>query len=200
MIKDNIYLPAIGLALLVIVTGCASRSINNTNAANSNSVRSGNTLDGNSGAHTLSSPAAAPSPGNSMKTVQVRLAVVETNADLIDSPLPDSKVIVKSGETTLNKLTNAEGVVVFDSVPCSNEIVITARDEENDEETILNHKLECRETQVDLGVIVKPFGGKFILEQRQPQFIEYDPIKNEWRSKGKVVPNERIRGILGKYM
>jgi hypothetical protein len=85
-------------------------------------------------------------------------------------------------------------------VPCGDNAVITAHDEENDVDTVLNRRLYCEAAEVDLGVLVKPFGGKFILEQRKPQYIEYDPIKNEWRSEGKVIPNEKIRTILGKYM
>ncbi|MDT4895102.1 MAG: hypothetical protein QOH25_179 [Acidobacteriota bacterium] len=78
--------------------------------------------------------------------------------------------------------------------------MITAHDDESDEDTVLQARLACEGTQVDLGVLTRPFGGKFILEQREPQHMEYDPTKNVWLSEGKVVPNEKVRGILSKYM
>ena len=198
MIKNNTALHAVCLALC-LAQGCGHKNSNNSGAANSSVVRNGNAAD-NSGASLLSTTSSTQTPDSNPKTIQVRLAVVETNADLIDSPLPNSKVIVRAGNASLNKQSDNEGVVVFDSVPCGGDVVITMHDEENNVDTILNRKLGCQETQVDLGVMVRPFGSKFILEQRKPQFIEYDPIKNEWRSGGQVVPNEKIKSILGKYM
>ena len=199
MIKKTFSLLVSLLALFIAVTGCSSKGANQANVSSASATPDGSTTNSNSGASPLSSPTSTPLLDSSSKTLQVRLAVVETNADLIDSPIPDSKVMIKSGEISLNKLTDDKGVVLFDSVPCGNDVVITARDEENEVGTVLNRSLKCEGTQVDLGVLVKPFGGKFILEQRKAQYIEYDPGKNEWRSEGKVVPNEKIRKILGKY-
>lgn len=198
MIKNNITILAVCFALC-LAQGCGSQNRHNDGAGNSNVVRSIATTD-NSGASTLSPTSNTQTPDSNPKTIQLRLAVVETNADLIDSPLPNSKVVVKAGNASLNKQTDNEGVVVFDSVACGGDVVILMHDEENNVDTILNRKLGCQETQVDLGAMVRPFGGKFILEQRKPQFIKYDPIKNEWRSGGQVVPNEKIKSILGKYM
>lgn len=199
--KNDSALFSICLGLFLIVTGCGkSTNSANTEVANDNTVRSSSTTVNGSGTVPLSSSTVAPTPNNSPRTVQVRLTVVETNADLIDSPLANSKVTIKSGETGSNKKTDKDGVVVFDAVACGNEVVITANDEESDEDTVLRRRLECEEAQVDLGVLTRPFGGKFILEQRQTQRMEYDPIKNVWRSEGKIIPNEKVRVILEKYM
>jgi len=200
MIKNNITLLAICFALFIISTGC-SKSTNKTETANTNAVRSGNAMEGNSVTTPLSSPTSIPTPDSSPKTVQVHLTVVETNADLIDDPITDSTVTIKAGEASFNKKTNDDGVVLFDSVPCGNDVVITVHDEESVEDTVLHRKVECEGTQVDLGVLTRPFGGKYILEQRKPQAMGYDAIKNVWRTvDGKIVPMEKVRNILDKYM
>jgi hypothetical protein len=141
-----------------------------------------------------------PTPDSSSRIVQVRLTEVETNADIIDSPLPDSKINLKSGDSSFNKKTDEDGVVVFDAVPCGNEVVITAHDVESDEDVILKSRLECKGTQVDLGVLTRPFGGKFILEQRKPRAMGYDALKEVWQTMdGKTVPDEEVKRILGRY-
>lgn len=199
MIKNYITLLALCFALF-IAAGC-SKSANSTESANTNPVRNANATNNDSGVTPLSSPTSAPTPDASPKTVQVHLTEVETNADLIDAPITDATVIIKAGEASFNKKTDKDGVVVFDSVPCGSDIVITAHDEDSDEDTVLNRRLQCEGTQVDLGVLIRPFGGKFILEQRKPQFIGYDALKNVWRTaEGTIVPMEKVRGILSKYM
>jgi hypothetical protein len=192
MLKNITRLFLLALAIF-ISTGCSKTTNSNISVATNT-----NGTNGNSVANPIAS-AGAPSPNNSAKTTQVRLTMVETNADLIDAPLADSTIIIKAGEASFNKKTDKDGVALFDSVPCGNEVVITARDEDNEEDTVLNRRLECNESQTDLGVLTKPFGGKFILEQRKPQHMEYDPSKNVWLSEGKVVPMEKVRGILSKY-
>jgi hypothetical protein len=76
-------------------------------------------------ANTLSLSPGAPLPDSSPKTVRVRLVEVETNADVVDWPSPGSEIIIKAGATILNKKTDEDGVVVFDAVPCGQQIVIT---------------------------------------------------------------------------
>jgi cytoskeletal protein RodZ len=203
MNRKNITILVSCLALFFIATGCSKSSTNvNTEVSNTstNTVRQGSATESNSGTTTpLPTPTSALTPVNSTATVQVRLTEVETNADLIDAPISGSKITVKSGETSLDKKTDNEGVVLFDSVPCGNDVTITAHDEESDENTVVHRRLECVGTQVDLGVLTKPFGGKFILEQRKPQHMEYDPAKNVWRSEGKIVSSKIVRKILSKY-
>src|SRR4051812_36985059 len=98
------------------------------------------------------------------QTVRVRLIEVETNADLIDSPLADSTIIIKAGAVTLNGKTNKNGVVVFDAVPCGGEINITAKNEDGDD-GVFHRRLTCARPQVDLGVLEIAFGGKYSLKQ-----------------------------------
>jgi hypothetical protein len=189
---------------LLITTGCGSKqSISNANTEVSNRsvVQSGVAMENNSATSPLSTPTTNASvSAGSPQTVQVRLTEVETNADLIDAPIAKAKIIVKAGMASLDKLTDDDGVVLFDAVACGDqEVMIIAHDEESDEDTIFRRKLRCDRPLVDLGVLTKPFGGKFILEERQPQHIEYDPGKNVWMSEGKVVPNEKIRKILSRY-
>jgi hypothetical protein len=196
---------AISLALFLISTGCSKSTTNvNTVVANTsaNSARQGNATEGNSGTtNPLPTQTSAPTPASSTGTVQIRLWEVETNADLIDSPISGSKITIKSGETSFDKKTDDKGIVLFDAVPCGNGVEITAHDEESDEDTVLHSRLECVGPQVDLGVLNKPFGGKFILEERKPQFMGYDPSKNVWRTAdGKIVPSEQAGKILEKYM
>ena len=205
MNKTNNIIFAICLALFLISNGCSKSSANvNTVASNTstNSTRQGNATESSSGTtNPLSTQTSAPTPAGSTGTVQVRLWEVETNADLIDSPISGSKITIKSGEISLDKKTDDEGIVLFDRVPCGNEVEITAHDEDSDENTVLHRRLECGSTQVDLGVLNKPFGGKFILEQRKPQFMGYDPTKNVWRTiDGKIIPGEQAGKILEKYM
>jgi hypothetical protein len=203
MLKNNVTGFIICFALFNIATGC-SKSASNVNTEVSNAttetIRNGNNKDGQLGTNPLPSPSAMPTPDASPKTVQVRLTEVETNADIIDSPLPDSLINLKSGDSSFNKKTNKDGIVVFDAVPCGNDVVITAHDVENDEDVVLKSSLECKGTQVDLGVLTRPFGGKFILEQRKPLAMGYDAIKEIWQTMdGKRVPDEEVERILSRY-
>jgi hypothetical protein len=204
MIKNNTTLLVICFTLLIIANGCGkSSNAANTEVATTNTttVRANSSTESNSGTKPLSAPTVAPTPDSSPKTVQVRLTEVETNADLIDSPLPDLKIIIKSGETSLDKKTNDAGVAVFDSVPCGNDIEITAlNDNDSGENGVFHRELKCEGTQVDLGVITRAYGGRYTLEQRKPESMGYDPAKNVWRTDdGKIVPMERVRKIIEKY-
>lgn len=199
MFKPNASLLVLTFAILV-TAGCNKAANSNTAVANNgNAPRSAETTNAGSGAHPLSSPV-AQSTEQSTGTTQVRLTLVETNADLIDAPLADARVTLKSAETSSDKRTDEEGVVLFDSMPCGKEIVITARDVDSEEETTIKRRLECKGPQTDLGLLIKPFGGKFIVEERRPEHMEYDPAKNVWLSEGKVVPMEKVRKILSKYV
>jgi hypothetical protein len=203
MLKNNSTVFIICLALFNIATGCSkSANIVNTEVTNTaaRTARNGNTIDNQSGINPSSSPSGMPVPDVSPRTVQVRLTEVETNADMIDSPLSDSKIMIETGATNLNKQTNDDGVVLFESVPCGSDVVITAVAEEGVEDAVFHRKLECKGPEVDLGVIVRAFGGKYFLEQRKPQAMGYDVIKEVWQTMdGKIVPDKEIRRILSKY-
>jgi hypothetical protein len=132
------------------------------------------------------------------KTVRVRLAYVETNADLIDSPVPDANIIIQAGAARFDKRTNEDGVAVFDAVPCGGKIGITVHAESSGEDAVFHRRLACRRGTVDLGVLTTYFGGKPTLARRKTRYYGYDPIKGVWRDKnGRVVPNRVIRRILG---
>lgn len=200
MIKNNTIVPILCLALLVITAGCNRSSSSNANTVVvTNAARAGSATEINSGTSSLPASPNAPAPDMSQKAVQVRLTHVETNADLIDSPISGSKIIIKAGEASFNKTTNNEGVALFDGVPCGNEVAISLHDEVSGEDAEFRRKVECEQAPVDLGVITTAFGGKPILEQRKAEFIQYDPIKEEWRSNGRIVPDETIERILSKY-
>lgn len=204
MLKNNITVFIICFALFNIAAGCG-KSARNVNSEVSNAtgetIRDGNNKDGQSGTNPLSSPSATPTPDASPVTVQVRLTEVETNADMIDSPLADSKIIIQAGATSLNKRTNDDGVVVFASVPCGNDVVITIPAEEGaGEDTAFHRKLECKGPQVYMGVITKAFGGKYYLEQRKAKMMGYDALKEVWLTEdGHIVPNEEIERIMSRY-
>jgi hypothetical protein len=204
MFKNNVTVFIIYLALFNIATGCSkSANIVNTEGANTTTAKTApnsNTIDNQSGINSPSSPSAMPTPDVSPRAVQVRLTEVETNADMIDAPLSGSTIIIKAGTTSLTKQTDDDGVVLFDSVPCGNDVVITASAEEGGEDAIFHRKLECKGTEVDFGVIVRAFGGKYFLEQRKPQAMEYDAIKEVWQTMdGKIVPDKEIQRILSRY-
>jgi hypothetical protein len=149
------------------------------------------------GAKFLSSLPEALLPENPPQTVRVRLIVVETNADLIDSPLTDRAVTIKAGAATFDKKPDKNGVVVFEAVPCGREIVITARNDVGGPDGVFHRRLTCAKGQVDLGVIEQAFGGNYTLQQRRTQYMGYDPSKNVWRTAdGKIVPMRTIRRIL----
>jgi hypothetical protein len=163
ILRNNVTVFIICFALYSIATGCSkSANVVNTEVTNNTTARiarNGNTTDNQSGINTSSSPSATPTPDASTGTVRVRLTEVETNADIIDSPLSDSKIIIKAGATSFTKQTDDDGVALFESVPCGNDVVITASAEEGGEDGVFHHKLECKGTEADLGVIVRAFGG-----------------------------------------
>ena len=199
MIKTSSSALTLCLALLVAAAGCVRSNGNANTVAVNRAVKTNRATEINSGMNALPASPGGPVPGTSQKAVQVRLTHVETNADLIDSPISDSEINIKAGEASFNKTTNKEGVALFDGVPCGNEVVISLHDEVSGEDAEFRRKVECAQAASDLGVITTPFGGKPILEQRKAEFIQYDPTKGEWRSNGKVVPDEQIERILSKY-
>jgi hypothetical protein len=134
------------------------------------------------------------------KTVQVRLVQVETNADLIDSPVADSNITIQAGAARFNQRTNKNGVALFDAVPCGGEIVITVHGEESTETAVFHRGLACQGKTVSLGVITNPFGGHPMFEQRRTRFIGYDATRQVWRTEdGRIVPNREIRRLLARY-
>jgi hypothetical protein len=197
MIKNRTIIPAICLALMAAITGCR-QSNGNTQVTNT-TIRNGSAAEITSGTNPLPASRATPLPDASSKTVQARLTHVETNADLIDSPIADSKIVIKAGASSFNATTNKDGVALFDGVACGDEVVISLHDEVSGEDAEFRRKLECGKAPVDLGVITTPFGGKPILEQRKAEFIQYDPVKEVWLSDGRIIPGETIERILSKY-
>lgn len=145
----------------------------------------------------LSSTQGTPLPQSSPKTVRVRLMEVETNADIVDWPYPGSEIIIKAGATTLTKKTDEDGVAVFDAVPCGQQIVITRKNEDGDEDGVFHRRLTCARRQVDLGIIERAFGGKFTLRQRKLQRMGYDATKNVWRNAdGKIISMRTFNRIM----
>lgn len=149
---------------------------------------------GNSGKARAESRASAPP----QRTVRVRLVLVDTNADLIDSPLSDSNITIQAGGATFTQRTNKNGVALFDAVPCGNEIAITVQN--GDEKAVLHRRLACLGKGVYSRVITNPFGDRPIFEQRRVQFMGYDPTTGVWRNDGgQVVPSRVIRRRLAHY-
>jgi len=129
------------------------------------------------------------------RTVQVRLVQVETNADLIDSPMADAKISIQSGGAHFEQHTNKNGVAMFDAVPCGGQIAITTYNES--EQKVFHRRLVCRAGTVNLGVITYSGGGNPVLEQRRIASYAYDPTTGFWRDKnGRIVPNRVIRRIM----
>jgi hypothetical protein len=153
----------------------------------------------NSAANAVANTSTRPFPTSqsSPKTVRVRLMEVETNADIVDWPYPDSEIIVQAGATTFNKKTDENGVVVFDAVPCGQQIVITRKGHDGDEDGVFHRRLTCTRRQVDLGIIERVFGGKFTLRQRKLQRMGYDATKNVWRdANGKIISMRTFNRIM----
>ena len=91
MHKNRIILLAICFALL-IVTVCGNERTR---------------TDAKSVAHPLSLSPGLLRPKGSPQTVRVRLIEVETNADLIDSPVADSEITIKAGASSLSQKTRS---------------------------------------------------------------------------------------------
>ncbi|MDT4954033.1 MAG: hypothetical protein QOJ02_2171 [Acidobacteriota bacterium] len=187
MLKNNLTLLAICFALFIATVCGNQRTINVTNAL------------ANISTNALSLSPGTPLPDTSPKTVRVRLREVETNADVVDWPYPDSEIIIKAGATVLNKKTDENGVVVFDAVPCGQQIVITRKKDEGGEDGVFHRRLTCARRQVDLGIIERTFGGKFILRQRKLQQMGYDATKNVWRNaNGKIISMRTFNRIMAQ--
>lgn len=124
---------------------------------------------------------------------------VETNADVVDWPYPGSGIIIKAGATSLNKKTDDNGVVVFDAVPCGQQIVVTRKDQDGGEDGVFYRKLTCARRQVDLGIIERAFGGKYTLKQRKLQRMGYDAARNVWRNAdGKIISMRTFNRIMAR--
>ena len=147
----------------------------------------------------LSSKRGALLPEKPPQTVRVRLTVVESNADIIDWPFPGVEIIIQAGADTFNKMTDDDGVVVFDAVPCGQQITITRKSEVTGEDGIFRRRLPCTRRQVDLGVIEQVLGGKYTLRQRKLQRMGYDAAKNVWRdANGKIISMRTFRRIMAQ--
>jgi hypothetical protein len=187
MLKNNLTLLAICFALFTAIV-CGNNHTSNTASEVAN-IRTN--------PHSLSP--SAPIPQSSPQTVRVRLVEVETNADVVDWPSPGSEIIIKAGATSLTKKTDDNGVVVFDSVPCGQQIVITRKDEYGGEDGVFHRRLACANRQVDLGIIERVFGGKYTLRQRKLQRMGYDAAKNVWRNAdGKIISMRTFRRIMAQ--
>jgi hypothetical protein len=140
-----------------------------------------------------------PLPQSPPKTVRVRLMEVETNADIVDWPVPGSEIIIKAGATTLSQKTDDDGVVVFDAVPCGQQIVITRKDEDGGQDGVFHRRLPCTGRQVDFGIVERAFGGKYTLRQRKLQRMGYDAAKNVWRdANGKRISMRTFNRIMSQ--
>jgi hypothetical protein len=138
-------------------------------------------------------------PRSAPRTVRVRLMEVETNADVVDWPYPGSEIIIKAGATVLSQKTDGEGVVVFDAIPCGQQIVITRKGTDGGEDGVFHRRLSCARRQVDLGIIERAFGGTYTLRQRKPQRMGYDAARNVWRNaEGKIISMRTFRRIMAQ--
>jgi hypothetical protein len=147
----------------------------------------------------LSSTQGKPLTESSPKTVRVRLTEVETNADIVDWPSPGAEIIIKAGATVLNKKTDEDGVVVFDAVPCGQQIVITRKHEDGGEDGVFHRRLTCTRRQVDFGIVERAFGGTYTLRQRKLQRMGYDAAKNVWRNAdGKIISMRTFNRIIAQ--
>jgi hypothetical protein len=187
MLRNNLTLLAICCALFIAtVCGNQRTSIATNDVANIST-------------NPLSLSPGTPLPDSSPKTVRVRLMEVETNADIVDWPSPGSEIIIKAGAITFNKKTDENGVVVFDAVPCGQQIVITRKKDEGGEDGVFHRRLTCTRRQVDLGVIERVFGGKYILRQRKLQRMGYDAARNVWRdADGKIISMRKFNRIMAQ--
>ena len=197
MTKNAATLLHLCLALLVATTGCGKATVNSAPAGNTTAATTTTTQNG----QTQGSPSAQQGAVGvaAASTTNVRLTQVEVNADMIDAPVEGAPVSLKAGDKTFSKMTSHDGSVVFDAVPCGGEVVITARAEGSDEDTVLRRKLVCETGTVDLGLLVSAFGGPPALEQRTPREMVYDANAGVWRSGDLIVPDEEVEKILSKY-
>ncbi|MDT5060706.1 MAG: hypothetical protein QOH63_1165 [Acidobacteriota bacterium] len=187
MLRNNLTLLAICFALFIATVCGNQRTGNVTNALADISTNA------------LSSSPGTPLPDTSPKTVRVRLMEVETNADVVDWPSPGSEIIIKAGATTLNKKTDENGVVVFGAVPCGQQIVITRKGGDGDNDGVFHRRLTCTRRQFDLGIIERAFGGKFILRQRKLTRMGFDATKNVWRNAdGKIISMRTFNRIMAQ--
>jgi hypothetical protein len=187
MLKHRATLIAVCLALFIVAI-CGNERSSNAVAEESNMSAS-----------RLASRPAMPLAQSSPQTVRVRLTEVETNADVVDWPSPGSEIIIKAGATTLNKQTDEDGVVVFDAVPCGQQIVITRKSEVAGEDGVFHRRLTCAGRQVDFGIIERTFGGKFTLRQRKLQRMGFDATKNVWRNAdGKIISMRTFNRIMAR--
>lgn len=175
-------LPAVGLLLLAVGLGfwfnrgaSTSLSVSNTTNAQETTILS-------------STPTPSPSP----RTVQVRLAQAWSTGDILDEPVTDSNIVINAGGKTFNKLTNKDGMVVFDAIPCGVDISITAYDSFSSKDKTLHQRLECAESTVYLGLI-DTTGDEVVLKQREPFHAEWNSEAGGWMSEGRRISDEEMR-------
>jgi hypothetical protein len=183
MLKNKFALLAVCLALFIATVYGNQRTSNAAKISTSS----------------LSSTQGTPLPKSSPKTVRLRLTEVETNADVVDWPYPGSEIIIKAGEAIFNKKTDDNGVVVFDAVPCGQQIVITRKNEYGEADSVFHRRLMCTRRQVDLGVIERAFDGKYTLRQRKLQRMGFDAARNVWRdANGKIISMRTFNRIMAQ--
>ncbi|HUQ32644.1 MAG TPA: hypothetical protein VM095_11025 [Pyrinomonadaceae bacterium] len=183
MLKNKIALLVVCVALF-IATVCGNQRVG---------------MDIKSTVNSLSLQPSAPASQLSPKTVRVRLTEVETNADIVDWPSPGSEIIIKAGATSLNQKTDENGLVVFDAVPCGQQIVITRKGQDGEEDAVFRRRLICTRRQVDLGILERVFGGRFTLRPRKLQRMGYDATKNVWRdANGNVISMRTFNRIMSQ--
>jgi hypothetical protein len=185
MLKNRTTLLAVCFALFIATAGGNQRTDSANNARANTSTSS------------LSSTPGTPLPQSPPQTVRVRLTEVETNADVVDWPYPGSEIIIKAGATSFNKKTDDNGVVVFDAVPCGEQIVITRKNEYGEADAVFHRRLACTRRLVDLGIIEREFGAKYTLRRRKLQRMGFDAAKNVWRDEnGKIIPMRTFNRIM----
>jgi hypothetical protein len=187
MLRNKITLLAICCVLFTVIVYANQRTNSLTNEVANTRTNSQFLLS--------SAPVSQISP----KTVRVRLTEVQTNADVVDWPSPGAEIIIKAGATTFNKKTGDDGVVVFDAVPCGQQIVITRKNEYGDPDGVFRRRLACTGRQIDLGIIEQVFGGKYTLRQRKLHQMGFDATKNVWRdANGKAISMRTFNRIMSQ--
>ncbi|MBD0370391.1 MAG: protein kinase [Pyrinomonadaceae bacterium] len=158
-------------------------SYQNSNSGRDYSTSYGNENNKNGAKSSLDTSAstktssAASTPTPAPATVSVRLTQVENNADVQDRPIRRSNISIQAGGVSLNKLTNSDGVAVFDAVPCGGEILITAYSEADGKDVTFRRNLSCDSSVADLGVIDASYSGQPKLTQRKPKYMVFDGMK-----------------------
>lgn len=97
------------------------------------------------------SPATQPSPTPPLLTaVRVKLRMF-TEGSGGDFP-NEEEVTLSVGAQTFKKMSNSSGYVIFDNVPCGNEITITHEGAKGPNQVIVKTTLSCDKPLVDFGM------------------------------------------------